>query len=176
MAKQIILASKSPRRKEILKEMGVEFSVRESEFEEKDTHLSPEELVSHNAFGKAHDVAKHYKNSIIIGVDTVVAYKKHQINKPKDKADARKILKTLSGTIHRVISAVCVIDTETQKTICETESTEIKMGKLTDKEIDAYIKTGEGDDKAGGFAIQGFPISPRCQNCSKTRLCCFRKS
>jgi septum formation protein len=152
---QIILASKSPRRKELLKGIGLEFSVCESKFEEKDTHLTPEELARHNARGKAMDVAKHSKNALIIGVDTVVAYENHIIGKPKSKEDAKRILKILSGTTHRVISSIFVINTNTKIKMCEIETTKVKMAHLSEKEIDRYIKTGEGDDKAGGFAIQG---------------------
>lgn len=155
MKKQIILASKSPRRSELLHNIGVEFKVHPSNFEEKDTHLSPEILALHNAKGKARDVAKHYKNALIIGVDTVGAYKDHILNKPKDDKDALRILKTISGTTHYVVSAICIIDTKTGKTLSATEKTAIQMDKLTLKQMKDYIKSGEGVDKAGGYAIQG---------------------
>ena len=93
--KQIVLASASPRRKQLLEEIGMDFIVHPSDFEEKDSHLTPEELAIHNALGKAQKVSKHYKNALIIGVDTVVAFEDHQINKPKDPEDAKRILRLL---------------------------------------------------------------------------------
>lgn len=153
--KQIILASKSPRRKELLQSLGVEFTVHPSEFEEKDTHLSAEELVTHNAIGKATDIARHYKNAIIIGVDTVGAFKKDIINKPKDIEDAKRILRLISNTTHKVVSGICVIDTDTKKSISAVETTFVTMDRLEESDIEAYIASGEGEDKAAGYAIQG---------------------
>ncbi|MCK9185948.1 Maf family protein [Candidatus Gracilibacteria bacterium] len=154
-SKKIILASLSPRRKELLEAVGLKFEVHPSCFEEKEKHISPIHLALHNAIGKAQDIAKKHKNAIIIGVDTVVAYKKHIIGKPKNKADAKRILELLNGTTHRVVSAVCVIDTAKNKVYTDTEITYIEMDCITSKEIDAYIRHGEGTDKAAGYAIQG---------------------
>lgn len=155
MKKQIVLASKSPRRKKLLKDLGINFKVHPSKFEEKDTALSPEILALHNAKGKARDIAKHYKDAVIIGVDTVGAYKNHILNKPKDDKDALRILKTISGTTHYVISAICLIDTKTGKEVSATEKTAIQMDRLTIKQMKAYIASGEGRDKAASYAIQG---------------------
>lgn len=155
MNKQIILASKSPRRIQLLKELNIKFTVDPSDFEEKDSHLTPEELAIHNAQGKAESKIKKYKNALIIGVDTVVAVGEHMLGKPKDKEDAKRILRLLSGSKHRVISAITVIDTETQRTITETSATNVEMDELTEEEMDAYIASGEGIDKAAGYAIQG---------------------
>lgn len=153
--KKIILASLSPRRKELLQAVGLKFEIHPSSFEEKETHISPAHLALHNAIGKANDIAEKHKNAIIIGVDTVVAYKKHIIGKPKNISDAKRILNLLNGTTHRVVSAVCVIDTEKNKMYTDTEVTHIEMDQITDKEIAAYIRHGEGTDKAAGYAIQG---------------------
>lgn len=153
--KQIVLASASPRRKQLLEEIGMDFIVHPSDFEEKDTHLTPEELAIHNALGKAQKVAKHYKNAIIIGADTVVAFKEHQINKPKDKEDAKDILRLLSNTTHKVISGLCVMDNEGKKVLTTTETTLITMDRLDEEIIEGYVNSGEGVDKAAGYAIQG---------------------
>jgi len=153
--KKIILASLSPRRKELLAAVGLKFEIHPSSFEEKETHISPAHLALHNAIGKAEDIAKKHKNAIVIGVDTVVAYKKHIIGKPKNKKDAKRILELLNGTTHRVVSGICVIDTEKNKMYTDTEITHIEMDQITDKEIAAYIRHGEGTDKAAGYAIQG---------------------
>lgn len=153
--KQLVLASESPRRKELLEELGIEFMVHSSDFEEKDTHLTPEELVTHNALGKAQDVARHYRNALIIGVDTVGAFQDHILNKPKNRQDAKKMLRLLSNTAHKVISGICVMDSDKKRAITAVETTLITLDRLEDSEINAYIRSGEGEDKAAGYAIQG---------------------
>lgn len=160
--KTIILASKSPRRKELLANLGLKFTVHPSNFKEKSSHITPkntkrtpQNLVLHNAIGKAKDIEKHYKDALIIGVDTIVVCKNHVIGKPKNKEDAIRILKILSGTTHQVISGICLIDTKTGKTVSDTEITLIKMARLKGEEILSYVRSGEGVDKAAGYAIQG---------------------
>ncbi len=153
--RKIILASKSPRRKEILDQLGLDFAVEASSFEEKDEHLTPEELAAHNAIGKARQIAKKHRDALVIGVDTVVAFQSLQINKPRNKKDAERILKVLSGRTHKVFSAVCVIDTKTNNEVHGVQETLVTMKKMTEKEIENYIATGEGSDKAGSYAIQG---------------------
>jgi septum formation protein len=155
LPKQIVLASKSPRRKKLLKGIRVDFIVHPSDFEEKDTHLTPENLAMHNAIGKAQNVARHYKNALIIGVDTVVAVGEHQIGKPKDREDAKRILRLLSGTTHKVVSAICIIDSKTKKNVSGLETTLVTIDRLEESDIEAYINSGEGKDKAAGYAIQG---------------------
>lgn len=155
MQKQLVLASQSPRRKELLESLKLDFIIHPSKFEEKDTHITPEELALHNAMGKAQDVARHYKNALILGVDTVVAFQDHQIGKPKDTEDAKRILRLLSNTTHKVISAICIIDTDNFKNVTAIETTFITIDRLEESEIEAYIASGEGVDKAGGYAIQG---------------------
>jgi nucleoside triphosphate pyrophosphatase len=153
--KQLVLASASPRRKQLLEELGFDFMVHPSDFEEKDTHLSPEELVTHNALGKAQDVARHHRNSLIIGVDTVGAFQDQILNKPKDRKDAKRILRLINNTTHRVISGICVMDSDKKRAITAVETTMITVDRMEDAEIDAYIRSGEGEDKAAGYAIQG---------------------
>ena len=153
--KQLVLASQSPRRKELLEQIGLQFIIHPSDFEEKDTHLTPEELAMHNAMGKAQKVALKYKNALIIGVDTVVAFQNHQLGKPKDKEDAKRILRLLSNTTHKVISAVCIIDTDSKKNISALETTLVTIDRLDEKEIEDYVNSDEGWDKAAGYAIQG---------------------
>lgn len=153
--KQIVLASASPRRKELLESIGLDFLVHESNFVERETHLTPEELAAHNAIGKAQDVAHHYKNALIIGVDTIVAFKNHFLGKPKDIEDAKRILHLLSGTTHKVITAICIIDTKTKKNISAVETTHVTIDRLEESDIEAYINSREGRDKAAGYAIQG---------------------
>lgn len=152
---QLVLASKSPRRIELLNEIGLDFIVHPSDFIEKQSHSSPEELVIYNAIGKAQEVARHYKDALVIGVDTVVAFQDHIINKPKDTEDAKRILRLLSDTTHRVISGICVIDAKKHKAITAIETTLVTMDRLEESDIESYINSGEGVDKAAGYAIQG---------------------
>ena len=155
LEKQIVLASKSPRRSELLERIGLEFTVFPTDFEEKD-HLPPEEIAIHNAIGKAQKAASHFRNALVIGVDTiVVAVNGDILGKPKDKKDAKRILRLLSNTTHKVMSGICVIDSDSNKNIVSVETTIITMDRLDEDDIDAYIASGEGEDKAGGYAIQG---------------------
>jgi septum formation protein len=148
--RKIILASKSPRRKKLLSQLGLEFEVHASNYEE------GEGTALQHAKGKALDVAKHYKNAIVIGVDTVGEYKGRIIGKPKDKNEAKEILGFLNGSKHKVVTGIFVIDTATGKTAKGISETFVKFCKMTEKEMDAYINSGEGKDKAAGYAIQGF--------------------
>lgn len=153
--KQIVLASKSPRRKELLKGIGLKFIIHPSNFEEKDTHLTPEELVTHNALGKAQDTARHYKNAIVIGVDTVGAFQNQIINKPKNPQDAKRILRIISNTTHKVLTGLCIMDSDSKKAITAVETTLVTMDRLDESDIEKYVKSGEGSDKAASYAIQG---------------------
>lgn len=155
MPKQIVLASASPRRKELLESIGLDFLVHSSDFTEKDTHLSAEDLAMHNAIGKAQQVGRHYKNALVIGADTIGVVGDHFLGKPQDHADHVRLIRLLSGTTHRVLTAICILDTNTHKCLTATETTLITMDRLEESEIEAYIASGEGADKAAGYAIQG---------------------
>jgi len=154
--KKIILASTSPRRKELLRQIGLDFDVAPSDFEEDmSLKLSHKDLAKTLALGKARAAAGKYKNGIVIGSDTFVVYGGKRIGKPKDKNDARKMLRTLSGKTMKIYSGLAVIDAGSKKELLDCEVAEVKMSKLSNKEIDDYIKTGEPLDKAGAFAVQG---------------------
>lgn len=159
MQKQIILASSSPRRKELLQQIGLEFTVHPSEFEEKlqlDENIkTPEELALYNALGKAQNVARHYKNALIIGVDTIVSFQHHIIGKPKDDEDAARILRLLSNTTHQVMTGLSIFDSDRNRALNSVEITDVVMDRLDEADIARYIKSGEGEDKAAGYAIQG---------------------
>jgi septum formation protein len=154
-SKEIILASRSPRRQELLRDLNFEFTVHPSDFEEKDSHISPEELVLHNAIGKAQQVARHYKNAIVIGVDTIGAFEDQCLNKPKDLEDAKRILRILSNSTHRVLSGLAIVDTDTKKMVSTVETTFVTMDRLEEADIEGYLSSGEGEDKAASYAIQG---------------------
>ena len=158
MNKKIILASASPRRKELLKLIGLTFEVIPSDVEEniENESFSPE-LIENLAAEKAADIAKKIiYPAIIIGSDTVVLIDNKVLGKPKDKKDAFNMLKMLSGNTHQVISAIAVIDTETGKVFKDSVVSDVTFKQLSDEEINAYIETGEPMDKAGAYAIQGF--------------------
>jgi len=155
MKKRIILASTSPRRHELAKAMGLEFEIVPSNYEEDmGMKLAPSKLVMTLAYGKAVDVAKNYKKGIVIGVDTVVVYKDKLLGKPKTKEKSRAMLKMLSDKSHEVYSGIAIIDCKSKKTVKSFEVTKVYFNKLTDKEINSYIRTGQSLDKAGAYGIQ----------------------
>ncbi len=153
--RSIILASRSPRRLELLKTLNLQFKVHPSEFTEIDVKKLPGEVVMENACGKARDIARHYQDAIIIGVDTIGVKDHHILEKPKDFDDAFRILKIIQGTTHQVFSGICLIDTAHGQELTAVERTDVTFAPMTDSQIIAYIKTGEGMDKAAAFAIQG---------------------
>lgn len=155
---RIILGSGSPRRKEMLESLHLKFDIVSSNSEEKiDEHLSNEENVEKIALGKALDVAERTKDtpSIIITADTMVVSGRTLIGKPTSDEDAFWILRSLSGKEHEVITGVCIFSTEENRGIVNHRNTKIKFATLSDEVIWRYIKTGEGRDKAGAYAIQG---------------------
>jgi septum formation protein len=155
MRKKIILASKSPRRKQLLKELFKNFKVSPSLLDEsKITAKSPEAFALKAAIAKAEDVALKHKSSIIIGADTIVVLGKTILGKPKSKKEALSTLKKLAGRTHKVITGVAVIDSDSLKTYAGYEVTKVKMKKVSSKEIDAYVRSGRPLDKAGSYGIQ----------------------
>lgn len=152
--KHIILASASPRRKEILELADLEFDVMPSDAQEITTKTAPNEVVMELASIKAKDIyKKSEKQSMIVGADTVVAYQGQILGKPTDEADAKRMLTMLSGQTHEVYTGVCVIEDEKIKTFYE--ETKVTFYEISDEQIDYYIKTGEPMDKAGSYGIQG---------------------
>jgi septum formation protein len=154
--KKIILASASPRRKELLEKIGLKFDVEPSDYEEEiNSGLEPHELVRQISVKKAESVAARYKDAIIIAADTIGVISNKIIGKPHTENEARKMLKEISGKSHSVITGFTILDTAANKTISRTVNTRVYIKKLTKQEIDAYVKTGEPLDKAGAYAIQG---------------------
>lgn len=156
----IILASASPRRRELLENMGHTFSVIVSEADEDSVakDVPPEIYVQELALIKAAAVAKTViknKKAIVISADTIVVNNGEILGKPKDEADAERMLKALSGKAHRVYTGFCVMRLSDAKTVCESVMTEVVFNRLTDDRIKKYIATGEPMDKAGAYGIQG---------------------
>jgi septum formation protein len=153
---RLILASKSPRRRYLLKQAGIEFSVIPSEFDEGSVELSPPvTYVKCLAESKARDISQKYPDSWIIGADTIVLIGDTILGKPASADEACTMLKRLSGKIHRVITGYCICNTSKGCFFSETVTTQVHFKELTQSEIDWYIKSGEPFDKAGAYAIQG---------------------
>lgn len=154
--KKIILASSSPRRKKLLEKIGLKFKIVPSSLnEEVEQNLTPAKLVKSLSLQKAKDIAKREKNAIIIAADTMVFLGDEIIGKPKNKTHARQILKSLSGKFHFIITGFTIINSADNKTITRSVKTTVYMKKMTNQEIDDYIKTEEPLDKAGAYGIQG---------------------
>lgn len=164
--KTIILASQSPRRREILTLMGLPFEVVTSNFDEssmdKAKFASPQDYVLANATGKAREVAHRLAASapaappdLVIGSDTVVVLDGRILEKPKSEAEALLMLRSLSGRNHAVVTGVALVAKGAKDPIAFFEQTEVWFTELTDAQIMAYIRSGEPMDKAGSYGIQG---------------------
>lgn len=153
--KTIILASKSPRRRELLEKIGLKFKVVESNYKETvDSKLTPHELAKKLSVGKAKEVLKKYKNRIIIAADTLVVCNGKILGKPKDRQDAKEMLEFLNNKIHSIVTGFTVIDGKLNKIITKSVETKVYMRKISKREIDSYLNTKEPYDKAGAYAIQ----------------------
>lgn len=159
MSYRIVLASGSPRRKEILAQIGATYDVIVSDCDECTTCTEPAALVKELSYKKAEAVAKGIEGSVIvIGADTVVAYDGKILGKPKDDADAERMISMLSGDVHQVYTGVSLIIKEADgsyKTITFAECSEVEVESLDQRQIADYIATKEGTDKAGSYAVQG---------------------
>ena len=165
---KLILASQSPRRRELLKMLGIEFDIKVSNCEEIITSSEPAqvtmELVKQKAFEtEIADVRvasdeKNKENIIIIGADTVVAADGEILGKPKDKDDARRMINKISGTSHQVYTGVALVLVKGAKAACIelfAEKTDVEVCQMSSQEIEDYINSDEPYDKAGGYGIQG---------------------
>lgn len=154
---RIILASASPRRKELLQKTGMKFEIIPAKGEEIITGNLPWEVVEELSFQKAQEIAeKQNEECIVIGADTVVAKDEKIMGKPKDREAAFQMLTEISGTVHQVYTGVTLIRTGKQKkTVTFSEKTEVFLYHMTDDEKNAYIATGDPMDKAGAYGIQG---------------------
>lgn len=156
---RIILASGSPRRKEILEQVGFSFEVHPSGKEEIITKTLPNEIVMELSQQKAKDVAEQYQGDVIvIGADTIVSNDGEILGKPKDEKNAFEMIQGIQGKAHQVYTGVCIIIKDAKKgnkQILFAEKTMVQVAEMTKEEIWAYISTKEPMDKAGGYGIQG---------------------
>lgn len=150
--RRVILASGSPRRRELLAHIVPVFDVIPSGIDEVASG-SPAQQVKKLAADKAADIARQYPNAVVIGADTLVAVGSRMLGKPKDEADAAAMLRILSGRTHKVYTGVCVISGG--KTYTAIEMTRVTFSRMSEDEMQGYIAGGEPMDKAGAYGIQG---------------------
>ena len=153
---KLILASKSPRRAEILRNIGLDFEIRVSDAEEyvPDSITEPCKIVEHLASLKAHYLKYTLeKNEILIAADTLVFDGNSRLGKPADSSDAFRMLRELSGKKHTVITGIAIMSRD--NFVCDSVATDVYFKELSDKEIESYILTKEPLDKAGAYGIQG---------------------
>jgi septum formation protein len=154
--KTIILASASPRREELLKIIGLKFTVEPSNCQENlSLDLEPQELAKSLSLEKARLVSQNHKNALVIAADTFIVFKDNILGKPNTKTEAREMLEILNGKHHLVITGFTIIDTDTGRAVSKAVETKVYLKKLSSNEIDAYVDSKEPLDKAGAYAIQG---------------------
>ena len=157
---KIILASASPRRKELLTQIGVKFEIMISDKETDIDSTDPIKACEKQAMQKALDIEekaalKYKEDYIIIAADTIVALEDTILGKPKDKEDARLMLERISGKKHKVYTAVCVFNSRLKTHKSFVEETAVEVAELSKEDIDFYLSKDEAYDKAGAYAIQG---------------------
>jgi len=153
---RLILASSSPRRRYLLEQAGLTFTVIPSTVDESSVPAdTPEDHVRLLAGAKAKEISESYPESWVIGADTIVLIDGNILGKPDSATQARQMLETLSGKTHRVLTSFCVCCKSNGRTSIETVESKVLFKTLSDGEIDWYIRTGEPFDKAGGYAVQG---------------------
>jgi septum formation protein len=154
--RRLILASGSPRRRDLLREAGYEMFVAPADIDEEraPANLLPSELARHLAFSKAAAVAPRFPDDYVLGADTVVAFGDTAMSKPADEPEARRMLTLLAGTTHIVITGVALLCEALQFERTRVVMSAVRMRNLSSKEIEDYLRTGEWKGKAGAYGIQ----------------------
>lgn len=153
--KKLILASKSPRRKELLELLGFDFDVISSEVDEVSSEdLSPEEMVKALAYQKAKAVFETHSDNVVLGSDTIVVVDDEILGKPKNEKQAKEMMLKMKDREHQVITGVAVLSKKEE--IIFSDISNVHFNDIEEAEIDRYVKTDEPYDKAGGYAIQGW--------------------
>ena len=154
--RRLVLASTSPRRRELLAGIGLRFEVAAPRFEERsDPALSPEVEALEFAKAKARSLCRDFADALLIGSDTLIEFEGQKLGKPQDAADARAMLQRLAGKPHLIHTAVALVDAESGVEEALVRQVKIQMRPASAEEIAAYVATGEPLDKAGAYAIQG---------------------
>jgi septum formation protein len=155
LKKPLILASKSPRRAQLFKQVGLEFRVIASDVsEEIKNHRQPEEQAKELALNKAMGVAKRLDSGVVIGADTMVVLNKKILGKPANHNEAFSMLRYLSGQTHQVFTGFAIVDAATARHVVDVECTDVTFRHLQDEEIEEYIRLDHPFDKAGAYGIQ----------------------
>ena len=153
--KKLILASRSPRRQSLLRQIGLEFEVKESGVHEDGLDGShPKEVVTLLSYRKAAAVASRDQQATVIGADTIVVLDGSILNKPRDEEDAIDMLSRLSGRVHKVYTGFTLIDCPSLRSVSDVEVTDVTFRRLEREEIEAYVRSGSPMDKAGAYGIQ----------------------
>jgi septum formation protein len=153
---ELILASQSPRRRLLLEQIGLAFRVEASPFEEVIPDAGhPADIVRHLALEKAKPVSERYPAALTLAADTLVVHQDAVLGKPRDEADARAMLRRLSGATHTVFTGLALLHPATARHVTACEATHVTFETLDDAEIDAYVASGAPLDKAGAYGIQG---------------------
>jgi septum formation protein len=169
---KLILASSSPRRAQVLRDAGFVFEIRPADVDEtRQPHEAAEDYVRRVAQAKAHTIAEQARaageRAFVIAADTIVLAEGQILGKPKDAADARRMLRLFSGKTHEVLTALDVINIPAANEVLHVEKTHVKFLKMSEEEIESYIQTGEPFDKAGAYGIQGIAgrFATRVEGC-----------
>jgi septum formation protein len=151
---KLILASASPRRAELLRNAGIAFTAQATRIlERRRQGESPRKFAERLAREKAHAIFARHPRNLVLGADTIVVVRGHALGKPRDRKDARRMLRLLSGRSHQVTTAVCLAGPDFED--ARSETTRVTMRRLSEQEIRDYVASGEPMDKAGAYAIQG---------------------
>lgn len=160
-AAQLVLASASPRRKELLMGLGLDFQVSPADIDEVVLDReSPQETVARLSFEKAMKVASTLDSGVVIGADSMVVLEGRPIGKPQDEEDARRMLKALRGTSHHVTTGLTVIDVALGRSLTDSMTSDVTLREFSDAEIEVSIATGTPMDKAGAYAVQDNELHP----------------
>jgi len=152
---RIILASASPARGHLLRQIGISFKVIPSRISEPKISAIKETQIQDLALMKARHVAGKVKRGLVIGADTIIVHRRTIIGKPRNRKEARKILNRLNGSIHSVVTGIAIVNAATRKEAATSVKTSVKLKRMSDQEIESYLATGEPLGKAGAYAVQG---------------------
>lgn len=150
-----VLASSSPRRQHLLRQLGISFEVFVPNVDERfDPEWTPQDIVEQLARRKAAVTAERFSQALILAADTIVVRDGHVMNKPADAEEAAAMLRSLSGRTHTVYTGIAMTHRSTGRSVTTHEATRVTFGTLNEREIDAYVRTGSPMDKAGAYGIQ----------------------
>ena len=152
--RKLILASQSPRRKELMEKCGLQFTVEAADIDETiDPAKDLREEVKRLAYGKAETVLRKHPDAVVVGSDTIVVIDGKVLGKPKDEEEAAAMLRELSGRTHQVMTGLCILSADRQ--FCDASVSDVAFEIMDVEEISSYVRTGEPMDKAGAYAVQG---------------------